>query len=50
MVLAGENSHFIYLSSLAILPAESSSSKAGGTGKGNVDFGFTKYLCSYFRG
>jgi hypothetical protein len=32
MILAGENSWFIHDSSLAILPAESCSSKAGGTG------------------
>jgi hypothetical protein len=40
----------IYHSSLAIPPAESSSSKTGGIGKGNYEFGLTKYLCSYFKG
>jgi hypothetical protein len=36
MILAGENSWFAHHSSLVILPAES---KAGGTGKGNDEFG-----------
>jgi hypothetical protein len=37
-------------SSLIILPAEISSSKSEGTGKGNDEFGLTNYLCSYFEG
>jgi hypothetical protein len=36
--------------SLTILPAESSSSKAGRTGEGNYEFGLTKYLSSHFKG
>jgi hypothetical protein len=49
MMLTGEDSYFICQSSLAILPAESYSSKAGGTSKGNDEFGLIKYLCSYFE-
>jgi hypothetical protein len=40
---AGENSLFIHHSFLAILPAESSSSKAGGTGEVSYEFDLTKY-------
>jgi hypothetical protein len=40
------NSWFAHKSSLAIPTAESTSSKAGGTGEGN-EFGLRKYLCSY---
>jgi hypothetical protein len=36
---------FVHQSSLAILPAESCSSKAGGTGEGNDEFGLMKYVC-----
>jgi hypothetical protein len=36
--------------SLVILPAESSSSKAGETGERNDNFGLMTYLCSYFEG
>jgi hypothetical protein len=35
MLSTGENSLFVHQSSLAILPAELSSSKTGGTGEGN---------------
>jgi hypothetical protein len=38
MIVTGENSLFIHQSSLAILPAESSSNKVGGTGKSNDEF------------
>jgi hypothetical protein len=34
---------------LAILPVEPSSSNAEGAGEGDVEFGITKYLCSYFE-
>jgi hypothetical protein len=40
----------VYQSCLAIVPAESSSSKAGGTGECNYEFGFKNYLCLYFEG
>jgi hypothetical protein len=35
IISTGKNSWFLNQSSLAILPAVSSSSKAGGTGEGN---------------
>jgi hypothetical protein len=38
MISAEENSLFVHQSSLAILPAESSSSEAGGTGEGKDEF------------
>jgi hypothetical protein len=46
MISAGFNHH----SPLEILHAESSRSKAEGTGEGNYELGLTKYLCSYFEG
>jgi hypothetical protein len=44
MILTVINSWFIHQSSLAILLAESSSSRGGGTGKGNDEFCLTKFL------
>jgi hypothetical protein len=44
------NSWSVHQCSLAILPAESSSNKAGGTGKANDKLCCMKYLCSYFKG
>jgi hypothetical protein len=38
IISPGTNSSFVYQSSLEILPAKSSSSKAGGHGKGNYEF------------
>jgi hypothetical protein len=49
MLSKGEDS-FFHQSFLAILPAVSSSNKAGGTGEGNDKFGLSKYLCSYYAG
>jgi hypothetical protein len=34
---------------LEILAADSSSSKVGGTGEGNHEFGLAKYFCSYLK-
>jgi hypothetical protein len=48
MISTGENTS-VHQSSLSILPAESFSSKAGGTGKGN-EFCHTKYLSHALKG
>jgi hypothetical protein len=48
MVSTGEN--FVHQSALAILPAESISSKVWKTGEENDELGILKYLCSYFEG
>jgi hypothetical protein len=50
MISTVENSSFVHQSSLAILPAQSSSRKAGRTEETNYEFGLTKHLCSYFEG
>jgi hypothetical protein len=44
IISTGENSWFVHHNSLAILPAQPSSSKAEGTGGGNDEFFLTKYL------
>jgi hypothetical protein len=43
-ILTANNSQFVHLGSQAILPALSSSSKAGETGEGNNKVCHTKYL------
>jgi hypothetical protein len=50
MKSTGEDSLFVHQNSLAIPPAASSSGKSGGPGEGNLEFGLTKSLCSYFEG
>jgi hypothetical protein len=40
----------VHHSALAILPVESSRSKAGKTGDGHDEFGLKKYLCSHYIG
>jgi hypothetical protein len=45
-----QGKHLIRPAELSILPAESSSCKAGGIGEGNFEFDLTKYLCSNFEG
>jgi hypothetical protein len=50
MISTDRNSRLVHQNSLAILPAETSCGKAGGTGEESYEFGFTKYLCSYFEG
>jgi hypothetical protein len=50
MISPAESSSFVHQSSLAFLPAESSSSKAGRTEERNYEFGLTKHICSYFEG
>jgi hypothetical protein len=49
-MITGENSNFIHQSSLEILAAKSSSSKAGGTNEGNYEFCFMKYLFQTSKG
>jgi hypothetical protein len=44
IISTGENSWFVHQSSLAILPAEFSSSKSGTTGVGNYEFGFRSFF------
>jgi hypothetical protein len=44
------NSWFVHQSSLASLPAELSSTKAGGTGEGSDEFGHTKYFVYTSKG
>jgi hypothetical protein len=43
MILTGGN-RFVHQSSLEIIPVEPPSSKVGGTGEGNHEFGLKKYL------
>jgi hypothetical protein len=50
MISTVENSSFVNQSSLAILPAEPSRNKAGGTGEEYGGFGLTKYFISHFEG
>jgi hypothetical protein len=49
IISTGENSWFVRQISLANLPAESSSGKAGGTGEGN-EFGLTNYIIHTLKG
>jgi hypothetical protein len=49
MISTGEHSRFVHQRSLAILEAELSRSKAGGTGEENYKFGLSKFLCSYLK-
>jgi hypothetical protein len=49
-ISAEENSWFVHQSCLAIPPAESCSSKSGGTGRRNDEFGLTKYLFHTSKG
>jgi hypothetical protein len=44
VLLASAYSWFVHQSSLAIIPGESSTSEAGGTGEGNYECYLTKYL------
>jgi hypothetical protein len=50
MISTGVNSCFFHQTSLAFLPAESSSSKAGGAGKGNDEFCLSKYPFHTWKG
>jgi hypothetical protein len=49
VLLASAYSWFVHQSSLAIIPGESSTSEAGGTGEGNYEFLPYEVSFSYFE-